>query len=308
MELHQLHCFVAVTEEGGFSRASARLRMTQPAISYQVKQLEKELNHPLFIRQPRGIALTEAGRILFHHAQELFELVRRTHNAIERLSDGVNGEVRIGTVNSIGIYFLPEVLQTVREKYPGARPTLLYRDSVDILDTLASNEIDMVLMANPVRDPRFEYETILDERVSLVCGRSHPFFRRKSVSPDELKGMDFISLTSMNPTGKLIRDHLSRLDVYVEPVVSTDNVETVKKMVEIGLGVAYLPDMVTARNLCEGGLARVEVTPTLARRIVLVTWKKLETSLAAAAFISELRDVAEGWSGERRSARAKESE
>ncbi len=295
MELHQLHCFVAVTEEGGFSRASARLRMTQPAISYQVKQLEKELKHPLFIRQPRGIALTEAGRILFHHAQELFELVRRTHNAIERLSDGVNGEVRIGTVNSIGIYFLPEVLQSVREKYPGARPTLLYRDSVEILDTLASNEIDMVLMANPVPDARFEHETIITERVSLVCGRSHPFFRRKSITPDELKGMDFISLTSMNPTGKLIRDYLSRLDVYVEPVVSTDNVETVKKMVEIGLGVAFVPDMVTTRNLCEGGLARVEITPALTREIVLVTWKKLELSLAAAAFISELRDAAASW-------------
>jgi LysR family transcriptional regulator, transcriptional activator of the cysJI operon len=288
---------VAVAEEGGFSRASARLRMTQPAISYQVKQLEKELDHPLFIRQPRGIALTEAGRILFHHAQELFEVVRRTHNAIGRLSDGVNGEVRIGTINSIGIYFLPEILQTVREKYPGARPTIIYRDSVEILDALASNEIDMVLMANPGADTRFDYEKILTESVFLVCGRSHPFFRRKRIAPDELKGMDFISLTSRNPTGKLIRDHLSELGVYVEPVVSTDNAETVKKMVDIGLGTAFLPKMVATRDVCEGSLARVELDPPLMREIVLVTWKKLELSLAAAAFVSELREFAATWDG-----------
>ena len=274
--------------------------MTQPAISYQVKQLEKELSQPLFHRQPRGIALTEAGRILFHHAQELFELVRRTQNAIERLSDGVNGEVRIGTINSIGIYFLPEVLQTVREKYPGARPTILYRDSVEIMESLAANEIDLVLMANPVPDPRFDFEQIVTERVSLVCGRSHSFFRRRSIAPDELKGVDFVSLTPSTPTGKLVRDYFSKIGIYVEPVVSTDNVETVKKMVEIGLGAAFLPDMVTERNLYDGdnykgGLARIEVTPSLRRQIVLVTWKKLDLSLAAAAFVSELRDFARSW-------------
>jgi DNA-binding transcriptional LysR family regulator len=208
--------------------------------------------------------------------------------------------VRIGTINSIGIYFLPDILQAMRERYPGARPTILYRDSQEIQDTLATNETDLVLMANPLPDSRFHQEVILTERVSLVCGRSHPFFRRKSITPDELKGLDFVSLTPLNPTGRLVRDYFARIGVYVEPVVSTDNIETVKKMAEIGLGAAFLPDMVIRRtpldgDSYDGGLARIEVPPLLTRQIVLLTLKKHELSPVASAFVEELRSCAASW-------------
>lgn len=300
MELHQLRCFLAVAEEGGFNRASSRLRMTQPAISYQIKQLEQELGVPLFHRRPRGITPTDAGRVLFHHAREVFEMIRRTHHALERLSNGVVGEVRIGTVNSIGMYLLPEVLKEMRKKYPEARPTILYRNSSEIMEALASNQVDMAILANTAPDRRFRQETILEERVSLVCGRSHPFFERTEVRPSELKDVHFICLTEENPTGRLVRDHLARLGVTGEPVVSTDNVETVKKMVEIGLGVAFLPDMVTSQDiLCgmrhAGRFARIEAPPALTRRIVLVTWKHFELSPAAAAFIALLRAECAEW-------------
>ncbi len=300
MELHQLRCFIAVSEEGGFNRASARLRMTQPAISYQIKQLEKELGLPLFHRRPRGISPTDAGRVLFRHARDLVEMVRRTQHALERLSDGVAGEVRLGTVNSVGIYVLPEVLQTMRVKYPGARPTVLYRNSDEIMDALLSNQVDLAVVANPPLDRRLRYEPILEENISLTCGRSHPFYERTEVKPAELKGIDFVSLTTENPTGQLVRDHLARLGVDVEPVVSTDNVETVKKMVEVGLGVAFLPDMVTSQDVaCEmrlgGKFARLKVPPTLTRRIVLVTWRQLELSPASMACVEELRALAAGW-------------
>ncbi|MEW6071561.1 MAG: LysR family transcriptional regulator [Planctomycetota bacterium] len=301
MELHQLQCFIAVAEEGGFNRASARLRMTQPAISYQVKQLEKELGQPLFYRRPRGISTTEAGRVLFHHARQLIEQVRRTRHAIERLSGGVTGEVRIGTVNSVGMYILPGVLQMMRTRYPEARPTLLYRHSYEILEALLSNQVDMAIVANPPPDRRFGYDTLLVEKVTMVCGRSHPFFGRTTVDVEDLKKANFVSLTDENPTGKLARDYLARHGVVGEPVVSTDNVETVKKMVEVGLGVALLPNMVTQDHIASGlrlagRLARIEIPPpALTRDIVLVTWKQLELSPAAVAFISLLREQCAEW-------------
>lgn len=302
MELRQLQCFVAVVEEGGFNRATTRLHMTQPAISYQIKLLEADLDVPLFYRRSRGITPTEAGRILYQHAQLIQATVRKAQQALERLSDGVAGEVRIGTVNSVGVYFLPEVLHSMRIKQPSARPTVLYRNSYEITDALLANQVDLALVANPKPDRRLEMETIVEERISLVCGQGHPFYGRQSVKPTELRGQPFATLTSENPTGQIVRDYLAKLGVNVDIVVSTDNVETVREMVEAGLGVAFLPDMVTSRGTpCEGkplgSFARVRVDPPLTRRIVLATWKQFKPTPAVSAFIDELKVHGANWKG-----------
>ncbi len=302
MELHQLRCFLAVIEEGGFNRATTRLHITQPALSYQIKQLEGELGTPLFHRRPGGVSPTEAGRVLAQHARGVMESVRKARRAVEELAEGVVGEIRIGTVNSVGIHFLPHVLWSIRERYPTIRPSVLYRRSNTILEALLSGRIDLAMVANPKSDRRLLMETIIEEKVSLVCGRSHPFYEKKAVRPSELKGVQFVSLSGENPTGQVIQEHLVRLGVNVEPVVSTDNVETVKKMVEVGLGVAFLPDMVTASDVsCDaqasGKLARIDVGPPLTRRIVLVTWKNFDMSRATKVFIDELRLHGTRWKG-----------
>lgn len=302
MEFHQLRCFLAVVEEGGFNRATGRLHISQPALSYQIKQLEQELGATLFHRRPGGVSTSEAGRVLAHHARDVLAAVRQARNAVEELAEGVVGEVRIGTANSVGIYFLPRILWTMREKYPVARPTVLYRHSNEILQLLGSNHLDVALVANPRPDKRLKQEIIIEENISLVCGRTHPLFGEKSLVPGELEKLQFISLSTKSPTGQTIREFLSRLEVDVEPVISTDNVETVKKMVEVGLGVAFLPDMVTSGEVaCEGEprgkFCRIEVGPQLTRRISMVTWKHSETSRATDAFIKELRHHAAVWKG-----------
>lgn len=291
---------MAVVEEGGFNRATTRLHKTQPAISYQIKLLEAELGLPLFYRRARGISATEAGRVLFQHAQRITELVRQAQQALERLSDGVAGEIRVGTVNSVGIYFLPAVLRTMREKYPSARPTVLYRNSYEIIDALLANRVDLALVANPQPDRRLRQETIIVENVSLVCTQGHSFYGRTAIRPNELNGQAFATLTPESPTGQLVRDYLAKMGVTIEPVVSSDNVETVREMVEAGLGVALLPDMVTSRCFScqgqrDGKFARVEISPPLTRRIVLVSWKQMEPSPAVAAFSEELRTHGALW-------------
>ncbi len=298
--LYRLHCFEVVVEESGFKRATGRLHITQPALSYQIKQLEEELGAQLFYRRPGGVSPTEAGRLLFQHAQQVSAAVRQAQRAIKELSEGAVGEVRIGTVNSVGIYFLPRLLWTMRERYAGMRPTVVYRDANDILDALLANQLDLAILAGPRVDRRLHYEELFEERVSLVSGRAHPFFGRPAIRPKQLKGAQFVALSPQTPTGALISRYLDRLGVAVEPVVSTDNVETVKRMVEIGMGIAFLPDMVTERDVVSeanpsGRLGRSLVEPPLTRHIVLVTWDELPASRAVAAFIDEVRRHAATW-------------
>ncbi len=298
--LNRLHCFEVVVEEAGFKRATARLNITQPALSYQIKQLEEDLGAQLFYRRPGGVSPTEAGRLLFQHAQQISAAVRQAQRAIKELSEGAAGEVRIGTINSVGIYFLPRLLLAMRDRYPAMKPTVLYRDSDDIVDTLLANQIDLAILADPRVDRRLRYETLFEERVSLVTGRTHPLFGAETVRPKRLKGIQFVALSRQTPTGDLIAGYLDRLGIAVEPVLSTDNVETVKRMVEIGMGVAFLPDMVTECDVVsairpEARLGRSLVDPPLTRRIVLVSWNEFPASRAVAAFIDELRGQSRAW-------------
>jgi DNA-binding transcriptional LysR family regulator len=190
----------------------------------------------------------------------------------------------------------------MRADYPATRPTVLYREADDIIDTLLSNQVDLAILADPRVDRRLRYETLFEERVSLVSGRSHPFFGSPTIRPKKLRGAQFVALSPQTPTGALIAAYLDRLGVAVEPVVSTENVETVKRMVQIGMGVAFLPDMVTERDVAtdmhaERRLGRSMVEPSLTRRIVLVTWNEFPTSRAVAAFIDELRRQSSTWPG-----------
>src|SRR4030065_279894 len=139
----------AVIKKGGSTRAPPRLHITQPALSYQIKRLEEELGVSLFHRRPRGISPTEAGRVLLQSAQEVIESVRRARRAVEMRSKGVAGEIRVGTVESVGIYFLPDVLKAIKEKYPMARATVMYRQSDEVMDALLSNQVDGAGVANP---------------------------------------------------------------------------------------------------------------------------------------------------------------
>ncbi len=301
MELHQLQCFIAVLEEGGFKRATARLGITQPALSYQIKRLEEELGVQVFHRGPAGISPTEAGRVLLDHAHQVIAAVREAHQAVRELSGGVTGEIRIGTIKCVGVYFLPRVLWEIRAKHPMVRPRLLYGDSDEILASLLANRLDVGLVVDPPPDRRFDQQSVFEEQISLVSGPGHPFYGRPSVGLDEIRSAQFVSLSPQTSTGALVRSYLDRLGLDIVPAVSTDNVETVKRMVESGMGVAFLPDMATNEDIEAEGrlgrLARSAIEPTLSLPLALVTRSESRRSLALDAFIDEVRRMGSKWDG-----------
>jgi DNA-binding transcriptional LysR family regulator len=298
--LNRLRCFEVVVEESGFKRATSRLHITQPALSYQMKHLEDELGVQLFHRRPGGVTLTDAGRVLYSHAQRVSAAVHRAERAVKELP--ATGEVRIGTVNSIGTHFLPQVLWALGKQHAETRPNLYRARSDEFIEALLAHQVDLAILADPRVDRRLSYETLFEERVSLVAGRSHPLFGAATIRRDQLAATQLVSLSQQTPTGMLIHRHLVRLGIEVEPVLSTEDGETVKRMVEMGLGVAFLPDMVTERDIATkanpgGRLCRIKFEPTLTRRIVLVTWTEVPASRAVAAFIEEVRRISSSWPG-----------
>jgi DNA-binding transcriptional LysR family regulator len=301
MELQQLVCFVRVVEEGGFKRATARLNITQPAMSYLIKQLEDELGVVLFHRRPRGVVPTEAGRVLWQHAQQVIDAVQAAHDAVRELSDGVSGEIRIGTTNSIGTHFLPPLLWELRAKLLAVRPRLVYRSSDELIEALLNNKLDVALTAEPRRDRRLRYQLLAEDPISLVQGQGHPLYGRPTVTAADLQGIECVALSPQTPTGALITKYLERLNVSIQPVMQSDNVETLKRMVEAGMGVAFLPDMVTSDDVGPHGepgrLGRSALDPPLMRRVFLVTWRDSTRGRAVDLFIDEVRRFGRRWRG-----------
>jgi LysR family hydrogen peroxide-inducible transcriptional activator len=301
VELNQLQCFIAVLEEGGFKRATARLGITQPALSYQIKRLEEELGVQVFRRGPGGITPTEAGRVLLDHAHHVMTTVREAHQAVRELSGGVSGEIRVGAIKCVGSYFLPRVLWEVRARHPMVRPKILYRDSDELFEALLANRLDVAMVVDPPPDRRMRHDRVFDEMISLVSGPGHRFYGRPTVGVAELQEVEFVALSPQTSAGGLIRAYLDRLGLTIVPSVSTDNVETVKRMVEVGMGVAFLPDMATADDVADDGrpgrLWRSAVEPSLSLPLVLVSWRDTHHSLALDAFIEVVCRVGRRWDG-----------
>jgi DNA-binding transcriptional LysR family regulator len=306
VELQQLLCFIAVLEEGGFKRATARLGITQPALSYQIKRLEEELGVQVFRRGPGGITATDAGRTLLEHAHHVIAAVREAHQAVRELSGGVTGEIRVGAVKCVGQYFLPHVLREIQVKHPGVRPKLLYKDSDELLEALLANKVDVALVVDPPADERLAYTPVFDEQISLVSGRSHRFYGRATVDVAELKDESFVTLAPQISAGALARRYLDRQGISIVSALATDNIETVKRMVESGMGLAFLPDMTTADDVTPDGkparLSRSRVEPTLSLPLSVATWRQARPSLAIDAFVAEVRDVGLTWEGTRQEA------
>jgi DNA-binding transcriptional LysR family regulator len=301
LELRQLKYFIAVVRDNGFTPAAALLPVKQQTLLGQIRKLEKELGLRLFERGTGDLRLTEAGRIFYRHAQEVLRTAETASKAMEELKDGgVSGEIRIGTVDSVGIYFLPPVLRNMRDKHPKVRSTVLYSTSEKILEALVSDRIDVALVENPRPDRHLRFETIIEEQISLVCGRMHPLFNRKYIDPKDIEGLGVISLSDDTVTGRLVQKYLSRLGVRVNPMATTDNIQTAKKMAEVGFGATFLPDMITSPDIsCKGeylrGLARIRLHPTCNRRIVLATLKRSRASRSTATFAEEVKNYGSRW-------------
>jgi DNA-binding transcriptional LysR family regulator len=192
------------------------------------------------------------------------------------------------------------VLAAVHERYAAAVPVLYRARSDENIEALLANQVDLAILAEPRLDKRLRYQTLFQERVSLVSSRAHPFFGVPTIRAEQLETAALVSLSHQTPTGILVQKYLDRLGVHVEPVVSTEDIQTVKRLVEMGIGAAFLPDMVTHRDVASRSnpgarLYRSQIEPPLTRDIVLVTWDESPSSRAVGAFVEEVRRQSSTW-------------
>ena len=293
LDLTKLRYFQAVAESGSFSGAARRLGLSQPTLSIQVAKLEDELGVKLLRRRRDGVTLTAAGERLLGSGRDLLNQARDLAASVRAETAEPTGDLRIGSVNSVGIYLLPEGLELYGRRCPKVRPTIRFDHSDTIIELLKAGDLDVALTADP-EEPATAHKLLLtDDPLVLVCGPGHRLWGRRQARPQDLDGERLVGFDSAAPTAKLIESVLKRRRVRMEAVIRATQIAALVRMVEVNMGLGFLPRMAVATEIEAGRLHAVSFAAEDLHRGIWLSWEDDDPFPAREALAEAMRAAAE---------------
>jgi DNA-binding transcriptional LysR family regulator len=260
MDLMQLEMFVAAAELRSIQRASERVFRTQPAVSMAIRKLEEEVGSPLFDRSNRGnYQLTAAGEVLFAHAKRLLALRDESLTAVRELQSLEAGRVRIGANESAGNYLLPRLIQVFHKKYPKVRVDVTRQNSRQLIHDLRDNMVDLALISFAPDEKDIEVTPLMKDELVLIASPDHAFAKKNKVAVRDLGGEAFVAHTVTSQSRQKVVEAFRSTDTPLRIVMEVAMIETIKKLVAMKLGIAFVPEMSVQDEIQRGELARVRV-------------------------------------------------
>ncbi|HEY0629038.1 MAG TPA: LysR family transcriptional regulator [Sphingomicrobium sp.] len=242
MDLRQLRHFVAVAEEGHFSRAARRANIVQSALSTSIRRLEEELGARLFVRTTRQVQLTEAGRVLLAKAQALLQLANEARAAVAEVAGLERGHLRLGAAPNITIFMdVPALVSTFHDRYPGIEIHLSQGGSAQLLEQLRGGELDLAILSICEPHPDIATVPIANEAMVLVCAPRHELAGRRKVPLGELQAYPFVDFEQGWATRQLIDRAFAEAGAARRTAFEVSDTPTLLALVERGHGVAILP-------------------------------------------------------------------
>jgi DNA-binding transcriptional LysR family regulator len=283
MDLRQLSYFIAVAEEGQFTRAAARLLVVQPAVSAQIRRLERELGEVLFHRDRRSVRLTDAGEALLPHARSALAAVERGRDAIASLRGVLRGRLRIGVAGPVD-QRLSQALGEFHRAHPGVEVMLTIQNNEPLLEAVAGGHMDVGVVGVGIRPlpPRVRIREIAHERLVLAVSREHPLARRRSATLAELRDQPFVTLVHGSGHREAFEKAFDDAGFVPRIAAEAGELSSLIELAAEGLGAAILP-----RSAADGAnVAVLDITrPRLVRRTALA-WNEATTSPAGRAFLA----------------------
>lgn len=305
MELRHLRYFIAVAEELQFGRAATRLRMSQPPLSQQIRQLEEEVGATLLSRNQRKVELTAAGAAFLVRAREILDAVEDAARQARRVQRGEVGRLAVGFVGSAMYSFVPELLRAFREHAPDIALRLHERGTTEQLRQLDDGRLDVGFLRIPGRWPGLTFETVLEEPVVAALPDTHLLAQRPLVSLDDLEGEPLVLLTPAGSPGlrAALAPSISRLGGEERIVQEVAEMQTVIGLVAAGVGVSLVPESV--RALVRHGVTYRPLDGDAPVVKLAMAWRTTDESPVLASFLEQARAAApaEGERGRRGPAR-----
>ncbi|MBI4635589.1 MAG: LysR family transcriptional regulator [Candidatus Rokubacteria bacterium] len=259
MNLHHLRIFHTVAQRRSITAAAADLLLSQPAVSLQLKALEKELGLPLFERGGPKLRLTQAGEVLHRAAVSILSAQDEAERAILELRDGTKGRLILGAGTTGGMYVLPKVVQAYKSLWPETEIVFHIGTTDQILEKLLQNVLDMGLVGAPIEDRRFVVEPICTDELVLIAAPSHPIVSLAKVTLRDLGGMPFIVPEADSRTRQLVERKLREAGVPLRIAMQLPGTEGVKRAVEARLGIGMVSGYAVENECLTGVLRRVPI-------------------------------------------------
>jgi len=242
VHVETLKTFCDLVDSGSFSKAARQNFVSQSAVSQQLRALETHYGRRLLERGPgRPLVLTEAGRLLYSEGKDILERFRALDHRLRNDSQAISGTVRVATVYSVGLHALPPFVKQFLATHPQVNVRVEYSRTDRVYEACLDGTIDLGIVAQPSRRARIEVIPLRPEPLVLVCSPEHRLARRRKVPLGQLEGEPFVAFERNVPTRKAIDRILKEHRVSVSIVTEFDNIETIKRSVEAGLGVSIVP-------------------------------------------------------------------
>lgn len=290
MHIETLKIFCDLAQLLSFSKAAEKNMLSQSAISQQLAQLEIAHQCQLINRKKRPIELTSQGRLLYSAAKDILERYEKLKSQLNTLKSSSESRINIAAIYSIGMHSLPSYVKKFMVKYPSVNVHIEYFGADKIYQMLLAGDIDIGLVAVPKRDKRFDVYDFENEPLVLACSPKHPMANESEFDIHGVEFERFIGFGANVPTRDWIDSILKRYGVFVRPIMEFDNIETIKRALEINSGVSILPKTAILQELASGNLKAVEFSnETFIRPTGIIVRKDKLFSQATKAFIELLR-------------------
>ncbi|KKZ98848.1 hypothetical protein B4147_3431 [Bacillus wiedmannii] len=290
MELRHLQYFVVVAEELHFGRAAARLQMTQPPLSQQIQQLEKEMGVMLFSRTKRKVELTEAGEMFLKEVKKAFEQIDKAVEVAQSAQRGEVGSLSIGFVGAAIYDILPSIVREYRKKFPRVSVALHELSTPDQVHALHDNRIDIGFLRPPIPTQLLELEPIQKLSCTLCLPKAHPLAEKGEIHIEDLRDEPFVFIT--RPVWPALYDTILSLcrDVGFSPHIVQEATEyqTVMGLVAAGIGITVIP--VSANKLYKTEVVYKELCDSNFVAEMSVAYKKMNTNPELLEFLKIARE------------------
>lgn len=284
MELNELKAFIAVTEAGSFSEAARLIHLSQPAVSKRIANLESSLNQPLFDRVSHRVSLTEAGLRLLPHARAILDAMQNGMHELDQLQQTPSGTLRIATSYHVGLHYLPGIFKSYYNDFPHVELDLHFMDSEDALSAVEHGEIELAIITLPQRLPeQLKSLQLWDDPMQIVCARDHALVFSSDMR--DLSQHPAILPDSHTITRQLVESVLQEQEISINVRLSSNHLESIRMMVEIGLGWSVLPETLGSENLQSIFTGRI----SFIRKLGVVTHKQRTLTKAAELLLARIQ-------------------
>jgi len=291
MQIESLKVFCDLAETESFTKAAQINNVTQSAVSQQISSLERQFKSLLIERSKKKFRLTREGQVLYDFSKQIIQTYDGLHSKLQEIKDIISGTIRVATIYSIGLHDLPPYIKRFLKDYPTVHVHVEYRRANQVYEDVFSNVVDLGLVAYPTKDTKLEIVALRRDPLVLICHPQHPFAKQKTIKLKAIADQKFIGFEPDIPTRKAIDKVLKEQNVEVKTVMEFDNIETVKRAVEIDAGVSIVPQGTIAQEIAKQTLAAVVIEDAELYRPLAAIYKKGKVlSPAMKQFINILKE------------------